>query len=216
MDVSGEWLGGCPDVWVALTGTVDVPQYQKSHIITGACSFSAPEVSEFFIFTNCTNNLTLENPGSRVDAGMYVRRAMKRLFDLVVSASALFVSGPLLAEANDRPKWMYVQSAHSVTVSGASLSLPIEKEIFGFCDGVRRSHGYLSADEYVSLLKDAAASEATLTWVANNELQRADVDVLGAQLDPSGEAITYTLADGASIALPDAVASVSLLVRRDA
>jgi hypothetical protein len=139
---------------------------------------------------------------------------MKKIRDLVVSASALFVSGPLLAETHDKPKWMYIQSAQSVTVSGASLSLPVDQQIVAFRDGVKRVHGHLSPDAYVELWKEPSAAEATLTWIADNELRKADVSVLGAELDPSGEAIIYTLGDGAPIDLPEAVVSVSLLVKR--
>lgn len=96
--------------------------------------------------------------------------------------------------------WLFVHTASSFVVDEAKVSVPFEREIFGFTDRPDRLHAYLNAHEFASLWDKnqgafgKVAPNAVLTWIADGAVEEAEIMLLGAEASDTGRMITYEFA----------------------
>lgn len=110
----------------------------------------------------------------------------------------LFFLMPIEAIAEStEPLSLFVQTYSKFQVDGDFLSLPYERENFGFSDRPNRLHTYLDARRMVELW--AAGNErfrvdppnAVSTWIADGRVKGAEVELLSASVDPTGKLLSY-------------------------
>lgn len=133
--------------------------------------------------------------------------------------AAVMALTPFAAAAEDRvPNWLFVQTASGFTSDGNNLTIPYEREIFGFTDRPNRMHAYLNATEFASLwgigYDDFTENppNAVLTWVADDKVQEAELKLTAIALNDHGRTITYTATFEAGTALPKSASAISLFI----
>lgn len=138
---------------------------------------------------------------------------------LATLCTATLALAPLAAFAEQAaPKWLFVQTASGFTSEGNTLTLPYEREIFGFTDRPSRMHAFLNASEFASLWGTGSADfsalppNAVLTWSANDQIHEAEIALTAIAVGDAGRSITYTIAHEAGAQLPAEAASASLFV----
>lgn len=116
------------------------------------------------------------------------------------------------------PSWLFVHTASSFVVDEAKVSVPFEREIFGFTDRPDRLHAYLNAHEFVSLWNENEGAfgevppNAVLTWIADGAIEEAEIILLGAEASDTGRMITYEFAFLAGSQIPKHADYSSLFV----
>lgn len=126
---------------------------------------------------------------------------------------------PLAAIAEEKsPSWLFVQTASGFQVEGNVLTLPYEREIFGFTDRPNRLHMHINAHEMVGLWASGDDSfgedppNAVLTWVEEGEVHEAEIELISASVNATGRAILYRFAEVGAGELPNTASQVSLFV----
>lgn len=98
--------------------------------------------------------------------------------------TGLFFSGSATAEGYKEPaEWLFVHTAlTSEMTSATTLDMPVTRDIFAFTDRPNRQHGYMTADQFVTLWDEgegdtfkADAPNAVLTWVEGGEIKETEV-----------------------------------------
>lgn len=139
---------------------------------------------------------------------------------LITALCATFMAlAPIAAAAEESaPNWLFVQTASGFTSDGSKLTIPYERELFGFTDRPNRMHAYLNATEFASLwgigYNDFTENppNAVLTWVADGKMQEAELKLTAIALNDHGRTITYTAAFEAGTALPKSASAISLFI----
>lgn len=116
------------------------------------------------------------------------------------------------------PSWLFVHTASSFVVDEAKVSVPFEREIFGFTDRPDRLHAYLNAHEFASLWNENEGAfgevppNAVLTWIADGAIEEAEIKLLGAEASDTGRMITYEFSFLAGSQIPKHADYSSLFV----
>jgi hypothetical protein len=118
--------------------------------------------------------------------------------------TGLFFSSSAIAEDAAKPaEWLFVHTAQTAEMTSATtLVMPVTRDIFAFTDRPNRMHGYMNADEFVSLWDEgegdtfkADPPNAVLTWVDGDEMKEAEVLITNAKVvgDGDGTAVQYSV-----------------------
>ena len=137
----------------------------------------------------------------------------------VALCTALLSFASLSATAAEgEPEWLFVQTAAEFTIDGDALTIPYERQVFGFTDRPNRMHAYVTAHEFESLWtkgEDNFGSNppnAVLTWVEDGEVREAEIVLTSARVGDLGRSITYQIKSEAGHELPHKAEKVSLFV----
>lgn len=136
------------------------------------------------------------------------------LIALILSHATPTVGG----QAAGKLDWLFVQTASSFSLEGKQLTLPNEREFFGFTDRPNRMHAYLNAYQFEDLWQtgDDNFSEnppnAVFTWTTSGEIYEAEIVLNDAKVSESGRSIVYNIQWEAGDVLPESGERVSLFV----
>jgi len=133
--------------------------------------------------------------------------------------AAVVVATAAPATADDyEASWLFVQTAKTAEISGDTLTMPYEREIFAFTDRPHRLHAHFTAHEFEWFWGDVEDSfaenppNAVLTWPDEGEMREAELILTSADVDDMGRSISYTVVHEAGDALPDDAVNVSLFI----
>lgn len=121
-------------------------------------------------------------------------------------------------EPEQASSWLFVQTASEFNLEGKSLTIPYEREVFAFSDRPNRQHAYLNAHEFTALWggEDDDFSQdppnAVLTWVTNDVIFEAEIELRAARADNSGRAIAYQIQFEEGTSIPEKAEHVSLFI----
>ena len=129
---------------------------------------------------------------------------MKTMLTVVTALiTGLFFSSFAIAEDAKPAEWLFVHTAQTAEMTSATtLVMPVTRDIFAFTDRPNRMHGYMNADEFVSLWDEgegdtfkADPPNAVLTWVDGDEMKEAEVLITNAKVvgDGYGTAVQYSV-----------------------
>jgi len=135
----------------------------------------------------------------------------------LITAAILAAASP--AAANEfEASWLFVQTAKTMEISGDTLTLPYEREIFAFTDRPNRLHAHFTAHEFEWFWGDIEDSfsdtppNAVITWVENDDIFEAELMLTSVDVNDAGRSVSYTIVHEAGDALPDSAVNVSLFI----
>ena len=143
---------------------------------------------------------------------------MRLFFQTIFLAAMVVCTSSTAVANNEKPAWLFVQTASGYEAQGSSLTIPYEREIFAFTDRPNRQYRYLNAHEFTALWSggDNDFSQdppnAVLTWVSDGEVQEAEIELIGAEVNEQGRSITYEIQVEAGDAWPAVAERVSLFI----
>lgn len=142
---------------------------------------------------------------------------MRKFFKSLCAATVAFAALEASAEENT-PSWLFVQTAANFTTEGDTLTMPYEREIFGFTDRPDRLHAHLNAHEFERLWHLGGDDfsnnppNAVLTWVSDNEVYEAEIELLSVSVDDIGRTMKYDVIFEAGDEIPASAQFASLFV----
>lgn len=144
---------------------------------------------------------------------------MMRFAQILLAALVLMVASVTYAQQdNETPAWLFVQTAADFTLDGNQLTIPFEREIFAFTDRPNREHGYLNAHELETLWHTGEDNfgenppNAVLTWVADGEIQEAEIVLVAVKAQELGRSVSYTIRWAAGEMIPVRASNPSLFI----
>jgi hypothetical protein len=113
--------------------------------------------------------------------------------------TGLFFGSSAIAEDTKPAEWLFVHTAKTAEMTSATtLVMPVTREIFAFTDRPNRMHGYMNANEFVTLWDEgdtfkADPPNAVLTWVDGDFVLEAEVVITDLSVSENGRMLFYTL-----------------------
>lgn len=134
-----------------------------------------------------------------------------------IAAATIAVAAPAAADEFEA-SWLFVQTAKTAEISGDTLTMPYEREIFAFTDRPHRLHAHFTAHEFEWFWGDVEDSfadnppNAVLTWPEGGEMRAAELLLTSVEVDDMGRSMSYAFVHEAGDALPDDAVNVSLFI----
>lgn len=116
------------------------------------------------------------------------------------------------------PSWLFVQTSAKYDFDGTILSIPYERQIFGFTDRPYRLHTHMDANVFVALWSEDEGNfkqeppNAVLTWFNEGTVGEAEIVIIDATFDPIGQNILYQLSSDFDSNIDDEGNNVSLFI----
>jgi hypothetical protein len=136
-----------------------------------------------------------------------------------ILATSLSIGTPAFPqEDNQTVSWLIVQTSSGFTSDGDSLTVPYERDIFSFTSRPDRMHAHLNAHELAALWRmgghdfTETPPNAVLTWVANDEIHEAEIELAAISVDDMGRSITYEITFEAGDQIPSEGGYASLFI----
>lgn len=123
---------------------------------------------------------------------------MKPLQRFAMLIAALLSCPSILVAEAKSAEWLFVHTSNSAEmIRDNTLVMPVTRDIFAFTGRPNRLHGYLNANEFVSMWRGKGDTfrgdppNAVLTWVIRMSIKEAEVVVANAIVSDDGRSISY-------------------------
>lgn len=147
---------------------------------------------------------------------------MARLFNLNGLVFSLVCASSVGAASDNHEAWLFVQTSSSLeALTEETLTLPFEREIFGFTDRPYRKFTYLNLEDFLMLWADTGGDtfqsdppNAVLTWFEDDGAHEVEIEILSVVQSEHGKAINYEfrLLSDAKFSAPRNAVGVSLFI----